>query len=123
VGPERGAGAGGNGNVDVGVREVMPEKLRQDRDRTHVRVQNPAKRRKRPRQAIFSLPRMGAGRGGILCANHLRIPQRPGKNPKRNFLLTAVRPQIFCSHLSSSAFASVLWVWVKQEGKEEQQTF
>ncbi len=89
MGPECDVVAGGN--VDVGVREVMPQKLSQKRDGTHVRGQNRPKRRKRLKQKIFSLPRMGAGRGGNLCANPNALSKRPSNPPQRFFLLTVVK--------------------------------
>jgi hypothetical protein len=71
VGPERGVDTDGCVDVDVGVREVMPQKLRRRSDRTHVRAQNPAKRRKCPKREIFSLPRMGADVAGICVPTEL----------------------------------------------------
>ena len=47
----------------VGVREVMPEKLRGLCDRTHVRVKNRPERRKCPNDALFSRPKDGVGSG------------------------------------------------------------
>jgi hypothetical protein len=94
--------------VDVDVSGDMPQKLRKGCDGTRDRAQKSAARRKRPREKIFSL-QDGGGIGGNLCANSPRSSQRPCNTPKDFFALTAVKPQNFCSHLSSSDFASVLW--------------